>query len=190
MNLLDLGIILVLALIVLRGYYRGLFQELAVLAGLLGGVLVAAHWYARVGAWLTPLIKDPTYARWAAFGLLLVGVYWTVRLAAFGLQRLLHYLYLDFFDRFLGASFALVKGGLVLGFALMLVGVVLPKDSPLLKESRTAPVLVGLAKQALGYLPPDFKKRLQEYYREQMRRERPRSVGLPREEAREERRVG
>lgn len=179
MNLLDLGIILLLALIVLRGYYRGLFQELAVLAGVVGGVLAASHWYARVGAWLIPFIKDPTYARWVAFALLLVGVYWGVRLAAFGVQRLLHYLYLDFFDRLLGAFFAFLKGGLVLGFALMLVGLVLPKDSPLMKESRTAPVLVGLAKQALGYLPPDFKKRLQEYYREQFRQERPKTVGLP-----------
>ncbi len=188
MNLLDLGIILLLALIVLRGYYRGFFQELAVLAGVVGGVVAAAHWYPRVGAWLTPLIKDPTYARWAAFALVLVGVYWAVRLVAFGLQRLLHYLYLDFFDRLLGAGFALVKGGLVLGFALMLVGVVLPKDSPLMKESRTAPLLVGLAKHALGYLPPEFKQRLKDYYREQMRRERPKTVQSGR--SREERRVG
>lgn len=189
MNLLDLGIIILLALIVLRGYYRGLFQELAVLAGVIGGVLVAAHWYARVGAWLTPLIQNPTYARWTAFGLLLVGVYWGVRLAALGLQRLLHYLYLDFFDRLLGAFFALVKGGLVLGLALMVVGAVMPKDSPLMKESRTAPLLVGLAKQALGYLPPDFKKRLQEFYREQTRPERSKTVQRPRGGSWEERGV-
>ncbi|MCL6620762.1 MAG: CvpA family protein [Syntrophobacterales bacterium] len=180
MNLLDLGIILLLALIVLRGYYRGFFQELAVLAGVVGGVLVAAHGYPRVGAWLTPLFQNPTYARWAAFGLLLVGVYWGVRLLAFGLQRIFHYLYLDFFDRLLGGALALAKGGLVLGLALMLVGVVLPKDSPLMKESRTAPILVGVAKQALGYLPPDFKKHLQEFLRGQSRRERGRTVGLPR----------
>jgi uncharacterized membrane protein required for colicin V production len=31
MNLLDLGIIVLLGLITVRGYYRGLFQELAVL---------------------------------------------------------------------------------------------------------------------------------------------------------------
>jgi len=179
MNLLDLGIILLLGLIVLRGYYRGFFQELAVLAGVVGGVIIAAHWYPRVGGWLQPFLPDPTYARWAAFGLILVGVYWGTRLAAFALQRLLYFLSLDVFDRLLGAGFALVKGALVLGFALMLVGVVLPKESPLLKESRTAPALVGLARQALGYLPPDFKKRVQEYWKENIRRERPRTVALP-----------
>jgi len=42
MNLLDLGIIILLTLIILRGYYRGLFQELSVLVGLIGGLLAAA----------------------------------------------------------------------------------------------------------------------------------------------------
>jgi len=34
MNLLDLGIIVLLGLITVRGYYRGLFQELAVLGAM------------------------------------------------------------------------------------------------------------------------------------------------------------
>lgn len=177
MNLLDLGIIILLGLIVLRGYYRGLFQELAVLVGVVGGFLAAANLYLGLGAQLQFLLKDPTTARWVAFGLILVAVYWITRLMAHFLQRLLYHLYLDVFDRLLGAFFALVKGALVLGFTLMLVGVVMPKGSPLFKESRTAPALVGLAKQALGYLPPDFKKRLQEYWRDWQRKEKQQALG-------------
>ncbi len=45
MNFLDLGIIALLLLVTLRGYFRGLFQELAVLAGLVGGLVVAARTY-------------------------------------------------------------------------------------------------------------------------------------------------
>ncbi len=176
MNLLDLGIILLLALIVLRGYYRGLFQELAVLAGVVGGVLAAAHFYLALATWIQPLIKDPLYARWVAFGCILVAVYWLTRLVAHLLQRLLYYLYLDIFDRLLGAFFALVKGALVLGLALMLISVLISKDSPLLQQSRTAPALVRLAKHALGYLPPDFKRRVQEYWRDWQRRDKERVV--------------
>jgi membrane protein required for colicin V production len=166
MNLLDLGIVILLGLIVLRGYYRGLFQELAVLVGVLGGILAAANYYPVLAAPLGRLIKEAVYARWVAFGIILVGIYWGTRLVAHLLQRLLYRLYLDVFDRLLGASLALVKGALVLGFALMLVSVVMPKGSPLFKESRTAPALIGLAKQALGYLPLDVKKRLQEHWRD------------------------
>lgn len=163
MNLLDLGILVLLILIALRGYYRGLFQELAVLAGVVGGVLAAAHTHTLLAAKLSPWISNPDHARWLAFALVLVLVYWSIRLLASLLQRLLYHLYLDVFDRLLGGFFALVKGALLLGFALMLVGLVMPRDSHLLKESRTAPYLMHFSRRALGLLPPDFKQRLNGY---------------------------
>jgi membrane protein required for colicin V production len=163
MNLLDLGIVVLLILIVLRGYYRGLFQELAVLAGVVGGVLAAAHTHALLAAKLSPWISNPDHARWLAFALVLVAVYWSIRFLAYFLQRILYHLYLDVFDRLLGGFFALVKGALLLGFALMAVGLVMPRDSHLLKGSRTAPYLVHFSRQALGLLPPDFKQRLNDY---------------------------
>ena len=158
MNLLDLGILILLVLIILRGYYRGLFQELAVLAGLIGGLLAAANFYLPLAARLEHFIKNPTYSRWVAFAVILVAVYWLTRVLAHLLQRLLYHLYLDMFDRLLGGFFALLKGSLLLGFALMFLSLVLPSESKLLKESRAAPVLMGVSRQALEYLPADFKK--------------------------------
>ena len=166
MNLLDLGIIVLLGLIAVRGYYRGLFQELAVLVGLVGGVVVAAHTYLRLAGWLQPWITDPQHARWIAFAVAFVAVYWLTRLAAHFIQRLLYHLYLDFFDRLLGGVFALAKGALLVGFALMLLGVVLPRNSHLLKGSVAAPHLIALSRQSLGLLPPDFKQRLNDYLKE------------------------
>jgi len=63
------------------------------------------------------------------------------------------------FDRLLGGFFALLKGALFLGFALMVLSLFLPPDAKLLKESRTAPILMRVSRQALEYLPQDFKKR-------------------------------
>ena len=48
----------------------------------------------------------------------------------------------------------------------MLLGVVLPKNSHLLKGSVAAPHLISLARQSLGLLPPDFKQRLNDYLKE------------------------
>lgn len=166
MNLLDLGILILLGLITLRGYYRGLFQELAVLVGVVGGVVVAAHTYLRLAALAQRWITDPLHARWIAFAVVLVAVYWLTRLVAHFLQRLLYHLYLDFFDRLLGGTFALAKGALLLGFGLMFLGVLLPRDSRLLKESRTAPTLIQISRQSLELLPPDFKQRLNNYLRQ------------------------
>jgi len=176
MNLLDLGIIVLLGLIALRGYYRGLFQELGALVGVVGGVVVAAHTYLRVGGWLQPWITDPVHARWVAFAAVFVAVYWLTRLVAHFIQRLLYHLYLDFFDRLLGGVFALAKGALLVGFGLMLLGVVLPRDSHLLKGSVAAPHLISLARQSLGLLPPDFKQRLNDYLKEWRRPREKRQV--------------
>jgi membrane protein required for colicin V production len=166
MNLLDLGIIILLGLITLRGFFRGLFQEVAVLVGVVGGVVAAAHTYLRLAGLLQPWITNPQHARWIAFAVVFVAVYWLTRLVAHFIQRLLYHLYLDFFDRLLGGTFALAKGALLVGFGLMLLGVVLPRNSHLLKGSVAAPHLISLARQSLSLLPPDFKQRLNDYLKE------------------------
>ncbi len=172
MNLLDLGILALLFLVTLRGYFRGLFQELAVLVGLVGGLLVASRTYLAVAALILPLVNSLYWAQGLAFAVVLVAVYWCVRALAYILQRLLYHLYLDVLDRLLGAFFAFLKGCLILGLALLLLGVVLPKNSRLIKESRAHPLLVQLAKRTLDFLPPDFKQRAKDYLR---------SVPLPKE---------
>lgn len=163
MNLLDLGILVLLGLVTVRGYFRGFLQELAVLVGVVGGVVAAAHTYLRLAELLAPWITDPQYARVIAFAVVLVAVYWLTHLAAHLLQRLLYHLYLDFFERLLGAAFALAKGALLVGFGLILLGMVLPRDSRLIKESHTAPQLTYLARQSLELLPPDFRQQLNGY---------------------------
>ena len=165
MNFLDLGIIALLLLVTLRGYFRGLFQELAVLVGLVGGLLVAARTYLAVAILILPLISNLYWAQGIAFVLVLVVFYWSVRILAYVLQRLLYHLYLDVLDRLLGAFFAFLKGCLILGLALLLLGVFLPKDSHLVKESRLRPALIQLAKRTLDLLPPDFKDRVKEFMR-------------------------
>jgi membrane protein required for colicin V production len=166
MNVLDLGIIILLGLMTLRGYYRGLFQEVAVLVGVVGGLVVAAHTYLRLAALMQPWITDPQHARWVAFPVVFVVVYWLTRLVAHFIHRLLYHIYLDFFDRLLGGVFALAKGALLVGFALMFLGVVLSRNSTLLKGSVAAPHLIALSRQSLGLLPPDFKQRMNDYLKE------------------------
>lgn len=179
MNLLDLGILILLGLVTVRGYYRGLFQELAVLVGVVGGVVAAAHAYLQLAALLSRWITDPQYARIIAFAAILVAVYWLTRMVAHFLQRLLYHLYLDFFERLLGAGFALAKGALLIGFSLMFIGLVLPRDSRLFKESRTAPKLISLSRQSLEMLPPDFKQRILEHLQRWQKRGKQKTQNPP-----------
>jgi membrane protein required for colicin V production len=176
MNLLDLGILILLGLVTIRGYYRGLFQEMAFVVGLAGGVVAAAYTYLRLAKILSRWIAQPQYAQAVAFILILLVVYWLTHWVAHLLQRLLYHLYLDFFERLLGALFGLIKGVLLIGFGLLFLSVLLPQDSRLLKESRTAPELTRLSRQSLELLPPDFKKWLQDnlkHWQEQLERKKP-----------------
>jgi membrane protein required for colicin V production len=166
MNLLDVGIIVLLGLITLRGYYRGLFQEVAVLVGIVGGVVIAAHLYPRLAVLIHPWISDPLYAHWVAFAVIFVTVYWLTRIVAHFLQQALYHLYLDFFDRVLGGAFALAKGALLVGFGLMFLGVVLPKNSHLFRGSVSAPHLISFSRRSLTLLPPAFKRRIDDYIKE------------------------
>ena len=165
MNLLDVGVIAILILVTLRGYFRGLFQELAVLAGLVGGLLAASHTYLLAATLILPLINNIYWAQGLAFAVVLVAVYWGVRVLAYLMQRLLYHLYLDVLDRLLGAVLAFIKGCLILGLAFLLLGVVLPKNSHLIKESRAHPLLVNFAKTSLELLPADFKQRARDFMR-------------------------
>jgi membrane protein required for colicin V production len=165
MNLLDLGIIAILILITLRGYFRGVCQEMAVLLGLVGGIVAAAHTYLEVATLILPFINSIYWAQGIAFAAVLLAVYWGVRFLAYLMARILYHLYLDILDRLLGAAVAFVKGCLIIGLALLLLGVVLPKNSNLIKESRAHPLLVQLTKRTLDLLPADFKKRAKDFMR-------------------------
>ena len=186
MNLLDLGILILLGLLTVRGYFRGLFQELAVLVGIVGGAMAATRTYLRLADLLAPWVTEPQYARIIAFAAILVAVYWLTRLVAHFLQQLLYRLYLDFLERLLGAGFALAKGALLIGFALMFIGLVLPRDSRLIKESRTAPHLMNFSRQTLELvLPPDFQQRFNDFLQKWRKRDKQKPEG-PAEDKRQE----
>jgi membrane protein required for colicin V production len=178
MNLLDLGILILLGLVTVRGYFRGLFQELAVLVGVVGGAMAASRAYLQLADLLAPWVTDPQYARIIAFAAILVVVYWLTRLVAHLLQQILYRLYLDFLERLLGAGFALAKGALLIGFALMFIALVLPRNSRLIKESRTAPHLMNFSRRTLELLlPPDFQKRFNAFLQKWQKRDRQKPEG-------------
>lgn len=160
LNLLDTGILVIIGLLSLRGYFRGFGRELAGLAGMVLGVIAAAHSSMMVADRLSPWIANPAYAKGVAFALLFFSVNWITRLSLSSFQQVLYVLHLGAFDRLLGFGFSLLKGGLFLGLSLMLAQNVIFRDSQLLRESRLAPYMVDFSQQALALLPSDIKQRI------------------------------
>jgi membrane protein required for colicin V production len=162
MNLLDLGIIVILLLVGLRGYFRGLLQEISVIFGLVAGLVFAAHYYPRLARVLAQWVHTPLYARIISFLVILVLCYWLIRIAGHFLQRFLSFAFLGSLDRLLGGAFGLLKGAVVLGFLLTLITLWVPKDSKLLRESVVAPYLKTVYAQALVLLPEEFIQQVKE----------------------------
>jgi membrane protein required for colicin V production len=162
MNLLDLGIIVILVLVGLRGFYRGFLQEISVLFGLVVGLIFAAHYYLRLARLLSQWVHTPLYSRIISFLVILVLAYWLVRIAGNLLHRFVSVVYLGSLDRILGGGFAVLKGAVVLGFLLTIITMSVPKDSKLLKESLAAPYLKTIYAQALVLLPEEFKQQVKE----------------------------
>lgn len=162
MNLLDLGIIIILFLVALRGYYRGLLQEISVVVGLVVGLVFAAHYYLRLARLVSQWIHTPLYSRIISFLVILVLAYWLIRIAGNLLHRFLSFIYLGSLDRFLGGAFGVLKGAVILGFLLTIITISVPKDSKLLQESISVPYLKMMYNQALLLLPLEFKQQVKE----------------------------
>ncbi len=162
MNLLDLGIIVVLLLIGLRGFYRGLLQEISVIVGLVSGLIIAAHYYLRLARLVSHWVHTPLYSRIISFLVILVLSYWLIRVAGHLLHRFLSVIYLGSLDRLLGGVFGVIKGAVILGFILTVITLVVPKDSKLLQESIAAPYLKSMYNQTLSLLPEEFKQQVKE----------------------------
>jgi membrane protein required for colicin V production len=162
MNLLDLGIIIILLLIGLRGYYRGLLQEISVIVGLVTGLIIAAHYYLRVARLVSQWVHTPLYSRIISFLVIFVLSYWLIRIAGNLLHRFLSFIYLGSLDRLLGGAFGVLKGGVILGFILTIITLAVPKDSKLLQESLAAPYLKIMYNQTLRLLPEEFKQQVKE----------------------------
>jgi membrane protein required for colicin V production len=162
MNLLDLGILVVLLLLALRGYWRGLLQEISVILGLVIGLIFAAHYYLQLARLVGQWLHTPLYSRIVSFLIILILVYWLIRLAGNFLHRFVAAIFLGSLDRLLGGFFAVLKGCVILGFLLTVIAMVVPKDSKLLQESRTAPYIKGIYQQALVLLPQEFKDQVKE----------------------------
>ena len=162
MNLLDLGIIIILFLVGLRGYYRGLLQEISVVVGLVVGLVFAAHYYLRLARLISQWIHTPLYSRIIGFLVILVLAYWLIRIAGNLLHRFLSFIYLGSLDRILGGAFGIFKGAIILGFLLTIITISVPKDSKLLQESVAVPYLKVMYNQVLVLLPAEFKQQVKE----------------------------
>lgn len=112
-NWLDWTFAVIVVASVVAATMKGIIQELISLASLVAGIVVAAIAYPRAAQWFEDLTKSHEIALGLGFLTLFLGVFLLGTVVSLVARRLIKAAGIQWFDRFLGAVFGLVRGVLV-----------------------------------------------------------------------------
>lgn len=158
-NFFDWLLVLVLAWSVAIAFVRGIIRELFGLAGTILGLLFAAWNYPALATWLSPWIASAMAAQVAAFLLIAVGVLLVCTLLGRLVRGTAHTAGLGLLDRFAGACFGLLRGGLIAMGVLMTATAFFPPQRSI-ASSRLAPYFLAAAREVSFVVPQDLQKRI------------------------------
>ena len=153
MTTVDYSLIAIVLISLLFGAIRGFLRESVALLGWLVGLWLSWRYAPAVQPYLGGSLTGTELQVWVArMILLLVAV-----LSAWILGSLLGYLVQRSgltlgLDRILGGVFGLVRGAVIVGFAVMLAQAAQMQDESWWKESRLIPVGVEMASVLSGYV--------------------------------------
>ena len=160
MHWLDLVIVGIIAWLTFRALSVGLIREVVTAFAVIGGVVLAGHFYTELADDIAFAVEDETWRNLVAFGSIFIGVVVIGQIAASLLQRAAALLLLGPIDRVGGAAFGFLKGVLVVEF-LLFASLAFPVSSGLdeaIDESTLAPVFVDGFPVLLRLLPPEFEE--------------------------------
>ena len=153
MTTVDYILIGIVLVSMLFGAIRGFLRESIALLGWLVGLWLAWRYAPLVEPYLGGSLTGTELQVWVARILLLLGAV----LAAWIIGSLLGYLVQRSgltlgVDRILGAVFGLVRGAVIVGFAVMLAQAAAMQDEAWWRESKLIPVGVEMASVLRGYV--------------------------------------
>ncbi len=125
MNILDIIIAVVLMLGAIRGYQKGFFHEVAILAGLVAGVFLAILSANILGNIVISLFSwNIQVVKVVVFVIVFILVVALMRLFGTLLTNLFSALMLGFINRLAGLAIGILKWGLILAILFMLIDLI------------------------------------------------------------------
>ena len=156
-NWLDWLLIGIMAASVLTAAWRGFVQELISLASVVAGLVVAALGYRQSAAWFEDLTKSHEVALAAGFLALFLATLIVGGLIGYLARRLIKTAGLQWFDRFLGAAFGLVRG-VVVDSILLMVMVAFAVKPEVVQRSVFSPYVATGARVLVLTMPSGLKE--------------------------------
>jgi membrane protein required for colicin V production len=177
MNLLDIAILIIVALMTVRGFFRGIVQEAATLLGLIVSFFLAALYYKNLAFWLERFVPNHevilSFFCFVFLFILLIFLFNFLAILARGAIRLA---LLGWVDRTLGGFFGLLKGAVIIFVLVTILTIFYPKSGPVVEDSRLFPSILSVTEKLTSLIPfqikNDFlakKQALQNFWEERKR---------------------
>jgi membrane protein required for colicin V production len=155
-NWLDWILALILLVSVVTAARKGFVGELVSLATLVAGLIVAAAYYDSAAIWFEGVVKSTQVAQALGFSILFVGIVVAGSLIAWGVRKLIKKSGLQWFDRFMGAIFGVLRG-LVIDCVLLMVMLAFSIKAPAVNQSSLAPYVSTGARGLAWVMPRELR---------------------------------
>ncbi|MBS1136155.1 MAG: colicin production protein [Proteobacteria bacterium] len=160
MTVFDYGVVAVLGLTLLLGFWRGLVSEILALAAWVVAFFAARATASEVGRLFADVLKDQAVQYVVGFAAVFVGVLVVFALLRLAVTGVLAAAGLGVLDRFLGGVFGAVQGLAVLLALVVAGGLTSLPQQPWWRDAVSAPPLETAALATKPYLPPELAKRI------------------------------
>jgi membrane protein required for colicin V production len=155
-NWLDWILAAIIVASVVTAMRKGFVQELISLASVVVGLVVAAIGYPRAAVWFEDLTKSHEIALGLGFLVLFLGTLLVGAIAGMLARKLIETAGIQWFDRFLGGIFGLVRGVLVDAILLMaMVAFAIKPES--VRQSALAPYVITGTRVIAFVMPGNLK---------------------------------
>lgn len=159
MNLLDILILATLIYFVIKGLIRGFVREIASLAGVILGILIASRYQAEVTEWSKQFLNPGPYLPLISFVVIFAVVLVACNVLGWLIRLALKKAPLGWLDRALGLCFALLKGLVITYLVIVILTFFLPSGTPLIARSKMGPWIVVSYQSLVGLVSKDHYDR-------------------------------
>lgn len=133
----DIVVIIIFAVLIGRGIWLGFLRQVTGLLALYLGYIVAGQYHDKFFPFLRELSDNPEVVFLASYALMFIGTYIVIVLVGKMLAHAVQISIVGWFERFLGGVLGAAKALIIVVLMHMLLGVVLPPESKLIRSCQT-----------------------------------------------------
>jgi membrane protein required for colicin V production len=163
MSPLDWLFVVILVVSVAGGISKGFSREVIALASVLLGLILGCWFFPSAAHVYADFVKTPDIANLLGFITIFVGCILAGAVISFLAGKVLQLANLQWYDRFLGAAFGLLRGWLI-GSILFMLLTAFPVKPGSIENSRFAPYLLVGARVISFVVPKELKSKFLDGY--------------------------